>query len=270
GPRETKSTQPVLGPGSPRQRVARDDNIRKEVKTSSLALSKLPVHSLEMISYDKILSNAAAHHGDDAAVLAKSINDHAAADYAAIPADRLLSWMTRCVFNAGFNWKVIESKWDGFESAFEGFDPGKLAFFGDEMMGQLVSDERIVRNGQKIKATLENAVFVHRVETEDGGFAKTLADWDPADQVGLMAWLNKNGSRLGGATAQYFLRFSGWDAWIASGDVCRALVAAGVLDKPTATSKSALLKLQEAVNHLHGESGLPRAQLSRLLALSVG
>lgn len=223
-----------------------------------------------MISYDRLLSNAAAHHGGVDAILAMSANSHAVSNYGDIPADRLLSWMTRCVFNAGFNWKVIDSKWDGFEAAFEGFDPGKLAFFGDEMMGQLVSDERIVRNGQKIKATLENAGFVHRVETEEGGFAKTLANWDPADQVGLMTWLAKNGSRLGGATAQYFLRFSGWDAWIASGDVCKALVGAGVLDKPAATSKSALLKLQGAFNELHEESGLPRAQLSRILALSVG
>ncbi len=64
-------------------------------------------------------------------------------------ADRLLSVMTRCVFNAGFNWKVIDAKWDGFEAAFEGFDPGKLAFFGDEMLDRLVSDERIVRNGRR-------------------------------------------------------------------------------------------------------------------------
>ncbi|MEM6899377.1 MAG: DNA-3-methyladenine glycosylase I, partial [Pseudomonadota bacterium] len=215
-------------------------------------------------------SKAAAHHGGAAAVRSMSINSHAVDNYGSTPADRLLALMTRCVFNAGFNWKVIESKWEGFEAAFEGFDPGKLAFFGDEMMGSLVSDERIVRNGQKIRASLENAVFVHRVEMEEGGFAKAISDWDPADQVGLMAWLNKNGSRLGGATAQYFLRFSGWDAWIASGDVCRALAGEGVLDKPAATSKSALLKVQGAINDLHEESALPRAQLSRILALSVG
>lgn len=223
-----------------------------------------------MLSYDTVLRQAAAHHGGEQSVLAASVNESAVTDYAAISADRLLAMMTRCVFNAGFNWKVIAAKWEGFEAAFEGFDPVKLTFFGDEMMGKLVSDERIVRNGQKIKATLENAAFVHRVETEEGEFASIIANWDAGDQVGLMAWLNKNGSRLGGATAQYFLRFSGWDAWIASGDVCRALAGFGVLDKPAATSKSALLKLQSAVNELNEESRLPRAQLSRLLALSVG
>ncbi len=217
-----------------------------------------------------ILKMAALHHGGEKTVLAQSANSHAVRNLAKVPADRLLSVMTRCVFNAGFNWKVIEAKWDGFEAAFEGFDPGKLAFFGDGMMDDLVSDERIVRNGQKSKATLENARFVADVERSEGGFGKFLADWPADDQAGLMAELHRRGSRLGGATAQYFLRFAGWDAWIASSHVCAALVREGVLAKPAATSKRDLAALQGAINDYHADCGLPRAQISRLLALSVG
>lgn len=217
-----------------------------------------------------ILKMAASHHGGEKAVLEKSRNEHAKANLAKQPADRLLSVMTRCVFNAGFNWKVIDAKWEGFEAAFEGFDPAKLAFFGDEMLDRLVSDERIVRNGQKIKATLENARLVAEIEAREGGFAKFLATWPAADQVGLLDILNKRGSRLGGATGQYFLRFAGWDAWIASSHVCAALVREGALEKPQATSKRDLASLQAAVKAFHEDSGLPRAQISRLLALSVG
>ncbi|MEQ9505345.1 MAG: DNA-3-methyladenine glycosylase I [Hyphomonas sp.] len=220
--------------------------------------------------FGSILKMAAGHHGGEKAVLAQSANTHAVRKLAKVPADRLLSEMTRCVFNAGFNWKVIEAKWDGFEAAFEGFDPDKLAFFGDEMMDRLVSDARIVRNGQKIKATLENARFVAAVEREEGGFGKFLAKWPADDQAGLMEVLNKRGSRLGGATAQYFLRFAGWDAWISSSHVCTALMREGVLAKPTTTSKRDLAALQAAINAYHADSGLPRAQISRLLALSVG
>jgi len=223
-----------------------------------------------MSQFETMLDLAARHHGGEKAALKKAANSHYIADYSAQPADRLLSVMTRCVFNAGFNWKVIDAKWEGFEAAFEGFDPGKLSFFGDEMLDQLVSDDRIVRNGQKIKATLENAKFISEVERETGSFAKHIAEWPGDDQLGLMDWLGKKGSRLGGATAQYFLRFSGWDAWIASGDVCKALVRDGVLDKPAATTKSALKKVQSAINDHHEESGLKRAEISRLLALSVG
>jgi 3-methyladenine DNA glycosylase Tag len=217
-----------------------------------------------------ILHLAAGHHGGQVAVLKQAENGLAQADLSKVPADRLLSVMTRCVFNAGFNWKVIDAKWDGFEAAFEGFDPAKLAFFGGEMMDDLVSDTRIVRNGQKIKATLENARMVAEIEQSEGGFGAFLAAWPAGDQVGLMAELNRRGSRLGGATGQYFLRFCGWDAWITSRDVCAALVREGVLDKSVATSKRDLGKVQAAINHWHSGSGLPRAAISRILALSVG
>ncbi len=220
--------------------------------------------------FGPVLKLAAGHHGGEKAALAKSVNTQAVKNLAKVPADRLLSVMTRCVFNAGFNWKVIEAKWDGFEAAFEGFDPGKLAFFGEDMLDRLVSDTRIVRNGQKIKATLENARFIAQAERSEGGFGKFLAAWPSEDQTGLISTLNKRGSRLGGATGQYFLRFAGWDAWVASSHVCAALVREGVLTKPEATSKRDLASLEYAINDYHADSGLPRAQISRLLAMSVG
>jgi len=223
-----------------------------------------------MNPFDRIIDFAAQHHGDRAAVLKMSQNVHQAKSLKKIPDDRYLATMTRCVFNAGFNWKVIDAKWDGFEAAFEGFDPNRLAFLGDEMLGQLVSDTRIVRNGQKIKATLENAKFVADTAKAHGSFGAFLSAWPADDQAGLLDHLNTHGSRLGGATGQYFLRFSGWDAWITSGDVCRALVREEVLDKPEAKSKSALKKVQAAFNHWQAETGLPYAQISRILALSVG
>lgn len=217
-----------------------------------------------------VIDLAAGHHGGRDAVLQASENPHAVADLTVVPDDRFLATMTRCVFNAGFNWRVIESKWDGFEAAFEGFDPAKLAFFGDEMLDRLVSDERIVRHGAKIKATLDNARFVTDVAKENGTFGAFLAGWPVDDQLGLMAMMGKRGARLGGATGVYFLRFCGWDAWITSPDVCAALVREGVLDKPTATTKSARKSVQAAINQYAEDSGLPRAQISRLLAMSVG
>lgn len=222
-----------------------------------------------MRKFKDILRLATTHHGDEAFVLAAAENDHYRADLKTVPADRLLATMTRCVFNAGFNWRVIAAKWDGFEAAFDGFDPHKLAFFGDEMLDSLVSDARIVRNGQKIKATLENARFVADVEKEHGGFGAYLTNWPADDQFGLMEAMGKRGSRLGGATVQYFLRFSGWDAWITSKDVMAAFVRDGVIDKP-ATTKTAMRQMQAGFNAYHDESGLPRAQISKVLARSVG
>ena len=44
---------------------------------------------------------------------------------AAIPDDRWLSCLAKCVFQAGFNWKVVDSMWPGFETVFDGFDIGR-------------------------------------------------------------------------------------------------------------------------------------------------
>ena len=70
------------------------------------------------------------------------------------------------------------------------------------------------------------------------------------DQVGLMAYLGKHGSRLGGNTGQYLLRWLGWDAFILSNDMVLALRDAGleIAEKPG--SKKDLAKIQEQLNAL--------------------
>lgn len=223
-----------------------------------------------MRSFDEILALAAVHHGAEGQVLAAAADEHGISDPKTVPDDRYLAEMAKAVFSAGFSWKVIRNKWPGFEAAFDGFQPNRVAFYADEQVDRLLSDAGIVRNGQKITATIENARFIVGASKEYGNFGAFLAAWPDEDQAGLLAYLGKHGARLGGATAQYFLRFSGYDAWIASKDVCAALVREGVLDKPSATSKTALKKIDAAITDLHAQSGLPRAAISRLLALSIG
>ncbi len=80
--------------------------------------------------------------------------------------------------------------------------------------------------------------------------------------------MKKRGSRLGGMTAQYYLRLIGKDAFILSNDVGTALVRYGVVDKPP-TGKAALKKTQSAFNQWMEESGLGLSQISRTLAATV-
>ena len=84
-----------------------------------------------------------------------------------------------------------------------------------------------------------------------------------------MDYLKKNASRMGGATCQYFLRFEGWDAFILSGDVVKALIREGVVTKEP-TSKKDLAEVQAAFNQWRKESKRPVREISRILALSVG
>ena len=85
-----------------------------------------------------------------------------------------------------------------------------------------------------------------------------------------MAYLGKHGSRLGGATGRYFLRWLGWDTFMIGGDMAAALRDAGLDIAETPNSKRDLARIQMQLNAWREETGLPYAHLSRILALSIG
>jgi 3-methyladenine DNA glycosylase Tag len=184
--------------------------------------------------------------------------------------DRALAEMTKRVFSAGFAWSVIEAKWDGFEEAFLGFAPGKLTFQPDDYWDGLLRDARIVRNGAKIQSVRENAAFVQAIAKEHGSFGKFLTEWPSSNEVGLLDLMAKRGNRLGGNTGQMFLRFIGYDGFVASQDVIACLRDAGLDIGPEAKSKSDLAKVQAQFNAWAEETGLSYVQLSRICALSIG
>jgi 3-methyladenine DNA glycosylase Tag len=116
----------------------------------------------------------------------------------------------------------------------------------------------------------DNAAFVDRVSREHGSFGKFLAEWPADDQVGLTAYLGKHGSRLGGNTGQYLLRWLGWDTFIVSSDMAAALRDAGLAIAESPTSKKDLAAIQAQINVWAAETGLPRVHISRILAMSIG
>lgn len=184
--------------------------------------------------------------------------------------DRVLAEMAKRVFSAGFVWSVIESKWDGFEAAFQGFGPRKLAHKPDEFWENLASDKRIVRNPQKIRSVRDNAHFIMDVAAEYGSFGKLLATWPMDDQIGLLDFLARRGARLGGNTGQYLIRFLGRDSFITSRDVIFCLRDAGVVLTEKASGKRDLKNIQAQFNAWQKESGLPLTHISRICAMSIG
>lgn len=60
-------------------------------------------------------------------------------------------------FQAGLAWIVILRKREGFRAAFAGFDPDKVAAFGDGDIERLMADPGIVRARAKIEATNKGA-----------------------------------------------------------------------------------------------------------------
>ena len=97
-------------------------------------------------------------------------------------------------FQAGLSWRTILHKREAFREAFAGFDPERVAQFGSRDLRRLLKNSGIVRNRQKIEATINNAQWVLELQREFGsldrfiwGFTgrKTLRGAAQADWQGL-------------------------------------------------------------------------------------
>jgi len=157
--------------------------------------------------------------------------------------DRCLSVMTKVINQAGFHWGVIEKKWPEFEEAYFGFNTHKLSLLSPDQW--------------------ENY-------TQYGSFAKFIAQWPQDDQVGLMLYLKKHGSRLGGNSGQRFLRIIGFDAFILYSDMVSALQHAGLDIQDNPSSKRDLTRIQTTMNEFHESTGLPYTHLGKILTYSIG
>ena len=64
-------------------------------------------------------------------------------------------------FQAGLSWITILRKREAFRRAFAGFDPDKVARFGDEDRARLLADASIIRSPAKIDAAIGGArIFI--------------------------------------------------------------------------------------------------------------
>ncbi|ALP54710.1 3-methyladenine DNA glycosylase [Candidatus Tenderia electrophaga] len=222
-----------------------------------------------MTSFASLYEQAARRKGGAAALEALLPTPLSAAELAAIPDDRWLAMMSKCIFNAGFNWSVVDKKWPGFEAAFAGFHPLRWKFMSDADFEHLLKDTRIIRHAQKILAVRDNATLLCDLAEAHGSAARFFADWPAKDYAELLILLKKRASRLGGNSAQYFLRFMGKDSFILSGDVIAALKREGVVTTDPKSQRDLRL-VQQAFNQWCKESGRPLAHVSKVLAFTIG
>jgi 3-methyladenine DNA glycosylase Tag len=183
--------------------------------------------------------------------------------------DRWLAEMTRCVFQAGFVWRVVNNKWDDFEEVFFGFPPEKIVMLSPDQIDRFAQNPRIIRNRQKVLGVQANAHFILDVAKEHGSFGKFASRWPAEDLIGLFAYMKKHGARLGGMTGQRVLRNMGVDTFVITSDVVRCLQRAGADLKDIPGSKRELSLIQKSFNRWNGESGLPYSHISRICAMSV-
>jgi DNA-3-methyladenine glycosylase I len=73
-------------------------------------------------------------------------------------------------FQAGLAWITVLRKREAFRKAFAGFDPARVARFGEKDILSLLQDEGIIRSRAKIEATLQGARIYCEMDARGEGF----------------------------------------------------------------------------------------------------
>ncbi|HPF50742.1 MAG TPA: DNA-3-methyladenine glycosylase I [Draconibacterium sp.] len=77
-------------------------------------------------------------------------------------------------FQAGLSWQIVLNKRENFRKAFDYFDPVKVAAYSEKKIQKLTEDASIIRNKQKIAATVNNAQRFLEIQNEFGSFDKYI------------------------------------------------------------------------------------------------
>jgi DNA-3-methyladenine glycosylase I len=87
---------------------------------------------------------------------------------------KIFEFMVLDAFQAGLSWKTVLHKRKNFERAFRNFDPGVVARFTIRDYESLLLDSGIIRNRQKIQASISNAKRFLEVQNEFDSFDKYI------------------------------------------------------------------------------------------------
>ncbi len=124
-------------------------------------------------------------------------------------------------FQAGLSWITILRKRENFRKAFDNFDYEKIAAYSEEKIQELLQNDGIIRNQQKIRASVTNAEAFMKIQKGFGSFSKYIwgfVDGKPvknswnsykdappttAESLALSKDLKKRGFKFVGPTVVY-------------------------------------------------------------------
>ena len=87
---------------------------------------------------------------------------------------KLFEYIVLDAFQAGLSWAIVLNKREGFRRAFAGFDAEIVAGFSERDIERLGADSAIIRNRQKIVATVRNARAFLDVQRQHGSFDRYI------------------------------------------------------------------------------------------------
>lgn len=96
----------------------------------------------------------------------------------------LFELLTVGVFQVGLSWQAAASKLPVYRRVFAGMEIAKVAAFDQADIERIAAEPAMIRNPQKIRATITNARAILAVQREFGSFAAYL--WQFVDQAPLL------------------------------------------------------------------------------------
>jgi DNA-3-methyladenine glycosylase I len=112
---------------------------------------------------------------------------------------KLFEFMVLDAMQAGLSWLLVLRKRQNFAQALGNFNFCKVAKYGDRDLERLLANEGIIRNRQKLAATIANAQAVLKVQEDFGSLDSYL--WKFVDgKTTVNAW--KSDSQIPAKSAQ--------------------------------------------------------------------
>lgn len=80
-------------------------------------------------------------------------------------------------FQAGLSWECVLNKRKYFRNAYDNFDIDKIVSYDQNKVNELLSNDKIIRNKLKIKASINNAKIFQNIQKEYGSFYNYLKQY---------------------------------------------------------------------------------------------
>jgi DNA-3-methyladenine glycosylase I len=122
----------------------------------------------------------------------------------------LLERLALEINQAGLSWLTMLQKREGFRKAYAGFDPERVARFGEKQYRRLLADPGIIRNRLKVRAVAENARRVLAIRESHGSFSKWLDAHHPRSQKEWERLFKETFVFTGGKIVHAFLMSTGY------------------------------------------------------------
>lgn len=120
--------------------------------------------------------------------------------------------LSKAVFNAGFSYQVVNSKWKDIREVFHDFDPEILSNWTIDEISFALESPKIIRNSKKVNAIISNSKIFLEIIGKFGSFENYLKSFRNKPYEEKQEVLSKRFKWLGPTGAHFFLWSVGEDA----------------------------------------------------------